>query len=120
MKKFLNRTLLTGALLVPLTLGAQTQTPGDAGTNYESRHEQWKAMRQQLKAEIEAEDQELQQLATQMNNAPADQKPDAIAAVVNKLVEDRLAMHQRFEAMHQQMQGTNGPSSGETNTSPSP
>ncbi|MDB6108601.1 MAG: hypothetical protein JWR69_351 [Pedosphaera sp.] len=106
MKKMIKSSVLMVALAVGASVpaGAQPSTPttnDTSGTNMWMQHrQQMKAMRQQLKADIKAQDDELQQLVTQMNSAPADQKVDAIAAVVSKLVEDRLATHQEMEAMH--------------------
>ena len=66
----------------------------------------------------------MDQLVTEMNNAPENQKLDAVAAVVNKLVEDRLTLHQQWETMHQQMQqlqaGTNAPPAEGTETPQTP
>jgi hypothetical protein len=97
---------LSGVMAIPL--GAQPPEPPNnmSGTNQGmGHHQQMKAMRQQMAADIKAQDAELEQLVTQMNSASADQKVDAIAAVVNKLVEDRLALHNQLESMHQQMGG---------------
>lgn len=94
---------------VAAPVGAQPAMPttnGTGGTNqWMQLHQQMQAMREQRRAEIKAQDAELQQLATQMTNAPADQKVDAVAAVVGKLVEDRLARHEEMEAMHGGMGG---------------
>src|SRR5438874_1449169 len=129
MKKQIKHGLLVGALLAGslIPLHAQPALPGYptgqttnelngtndmGGTNtWRGRHERMHAMRQQWAAEIKQQDAELQQLATQMTNAPAGLKQDAIAAVVGKLVEDRLALHNRIEQMHQHMHpgDTNNP-----------
>src|SRR5579885_3558026 len=50
------------------------------GTNL-TRRQQWQAFHEQMAAEIKQQDTELQQMVTQMNNAPEDQKADAVAAV---------------------------------------
>ena len=127
MKKLIHHGILVGTLLVgaALPLGAQQppQPPDNTGgtnqwTGHHHRHAQWKAMHEQMAAEIKAQDAQLEQLVTQMNNAPPDQKADAVAAVVNQLVEDRLTMHQKWESMHQQMGGTNAPPNQGTGTTP--
>src|SRR5262245_40171477 len=41
------------------------------------------------------QDTELQQLLTEMNQAPADKKTDAIAAVVSKLVQQQTAFREK-------------------------
>lgn len=66
-----------------------------------SMMKQW---REQMRAQIQAQDQELKQLVDQMNGAPATLKMDAVVAVVNKLVQDRLAMHQMMEQHREMMQ----------------
>lgn len=121
MKKLINHGILIGALLAGTALPLAAQTNGTTGeTNQPSRHERWKAMHQQMAAEIKAQDAELEQLVTQMNNAPEAQKADAVAAVVTKLVEDRLALHQQLENLHQHMHGTNMPPDQGTNMVPEP
>jgi hypothetical protein len=99
--------------------GTNAYGTNDFGTNgWHGHHHRWhKQMHQQLAAQIKQEDAELEQLATQMTNAPAGLKQDAIAAVVGKLVEDRLALHAQIEAMHQHMGDTNNAS---TNGIPTP
>ncbi len=121
MKKFINHGILISALLAGTTLPLAAQTPENTGgTNQPPSHAQWKVLRQQMAAEIKAQDAELEQLVTQMNNAPEAQKLDAVAAVVSKLVEDRLAMHQQWEMIHQHMSGTNAPTEPGTETPPPP
>lgn len=125
MKKLIKRGFLVGALLVGTSIPAIAQLPppdSTGGTNqwsgtnqwpgHHGGHGRWGAMHEQMAEQIKAEDAELEQLLTQMTNAPAAQKVDAVSAVVSKLVEDRLAMHQRFEAMHEHMHGTNQPTDG--------
>ncbi|MDB6123604.1 MAG: hypothetical protein JWQ71_2597 [Pedosphaera sp.] len=128
MKKLINHGNLAAALLLgtALSLGAQPAQPPDntGGTNqwmdHHGRHGQWKAMHQELAAETKAQDAELEQLLTQMTNAAPAQKLDAVATVVSKLVEDRLALHQKLESMHgtNAMQGTNAPLDQGTGTLP--
>ncbi len=119
MKKLIKHGILISALLAGTALPLAAQTSGTMGeTNQPSRHAQWKAMRQQMAAEIKAQDAELEQLVTEMNNAPENQKADAVAAVVDKLVADRLAIHQQWETMHQHMGGTNMPPEPSTGTVP--
>src|ERR1700756_180639 len=90
MKKLLNHGILIGALLIgsALPLCAQQDQPADKSGEMEtSRHEEWKAFHEQMRTQIKAQDAELEKLVKQMNSAPKGQKTDAIAAVVNKMVE---------------------------------
>lgn len=130
MKKLIHHGVLVSALLIGASLPAVAQltpsdtTPSDTTgetnqwSGHHMGHEHWKAMHEQMAAEIKAQDAELEQLLTQMTNAPAAQKLDAVSAVVSKLVEDRLAMHQKMESMHEPMHGTNQPTDQGTNTAP--
>src|SRR6266699_2190225 len=45
------------------------------------------------------QDAELDKLVTEMNSAPVDKKLDAVAAVLTKLVEQRMAMHEQMQKM---------------------
>lgn len=136
MKKIMNHAaaVVTAALLVAPALPLPAQPPqfpqppildpgtnaygannwgtNDFGTNgWHGHHHGWhKQMHQQMAAQIKQDDAELAQLAAQMTNAPAGLKQDAIAAVVGKLVQDRLALHAQWEAMHQHMGDTNNAS----------
>lgn len=110
MKKLTIHGILISALLAGAALPLAAQTSGNSGEpNQSPSQAQRKAMHQQMAAEIKAQDAELQQLVKQMNDAPEAKKADAVAAVVNKLVADRLAMHHEWENMRQQMRGTTAP-----------
>ena len=108
MKKLLNHGILISALLTgaALPLCAQQTQPGEMN---ETRRQEWKEFHQQMSAKIKQQDAELEKLVTQMNHAPKNQKTDAIAAVVNKMVEDRLANHKQWETMHEKMHETHAP-----------
>jgi hypothetical protein len=45
------------------------------------------------------QDAELDKLVAEMNNAPDDKKLAAVIAVLNKLIEQRKAMHEQFQKM---------------------
>jgi len=62
-------------------------------------------MHQKMEAEMKTQDAELDRLVAQMNAATGDQKVDAIAAVVTKLVEQRKWMHSQMGGMHKDMMG---------------
>ncbi len=86
-------------------------------------HAQMAEMHQKMDAEMKAQDAELDKLVAAMNSATGEKKVDAIAAVVNKLVEQRKAMHEKMGAMHENMQGgmmKHDMMKGKTESSPSP
>jgi hypothetical protein len=51
----------------------------------------------QMVSNLKEQDAELDQLVAEMNKAPADKKLDAVAAVLNKLVQERKAMHEQMQ-----------------------
>ena len=53
----------------------------------------------QMMANLKEQDTELDQLLAEMNSAPADKKLDAVASVLNKLVQERKAMHEQMQKM---------------------
>ena len=63
---------------------------------------EWK---KKMAEEMKAQDAELDRLAAEMNAATGEKKVDAIAAVLNKMIEQRKAWHSRMEAMHEKMKG---------------
>jgi hypothetical protein len=52
-----------------------------------------------MMSDLKEQDAELDQLVAEMNKAPADKKLDAVAAVLNKLVQERKAMHEMMQRM---------------------
>lgn len=60
-------------------------------------------MREKMMAEMKAQDAELTAQVAEMNDAPADNKIDLIAAAVTHMVEQRTAMHARMEKMQGEM-----------------
>jgi uncharacterized coiled-coil protein SlyX len=88
------------------------------------RHHAWmEEMHQKMEAEMKAEDAELDKLVSEMNTATGEKKVDAIAAVVNKLVEQRKTMHQKMETMTEKMGARRRKwmeEKGTTSPSPSP
>ena len=65
-------------------------------------------MHEQMMAEMKAGDAKLDALVKDMNDAKGDAKLNAIAAVVNELVQQHKTMHGRMGQMHQQMMGGRG------------
>ena len=118
MKKLINHGILITALLAGTALPLAAQTSGNTGeTDHHQSHAQRKEMREKMAAQVKAQDAELEQLVKRMNNAPEGQKADATAAVVSKLVADRLAIHKQLESLHQE-RGTNEPQEQGTGTTP--
>jgi hypothetical protein len=62
-------------------------------------------MHEQMMAEMKAGDAKFDALVKDMNAAAGDAKVNAMAAVVNELVRQHKAMHERMGQMHQQMMG---------------
>jgi hypothetical protein len=62
-------------------------------------------MHEQMMAEMKAADAKLDALVRAMNSATGEKKADAIAAVVNELVNQHKSMHGRMGQMHEQMMG---------------
>jgi len=53
----------------------------------------------QMMSGSKEQDTELDQLVAEMNSAPADKKLDAVATLLNKLVQQRKAMHEQMQKM---------------------
>ena len=53
----------------------------------------------QMMSNLKDQDADVDKLVAEMNNAPADKKLDTVVAVLNKLVEQRKAMHEQMEKM---------------------
>ena len=58
---------------------------------------------QKMMEKIKAQDAELDKLVQEMNAASGDKKVDAIAAIVNKVMEERKAWHAEMESRHAKM-----------------
>jgi predicted component of viral defense system (DUF524 family) len=70
-------------------------------------HEQTHHMmgQDQMMCNWKDQDAELDKLVTDMNSATADKKLDVIAAVLNKLVEQRKTMHEQMQKMMSASEG---------------
>jgi hypothetical protein len=62
-------------------------------------------MREQMMAEMKAADARLDALVRDMNAATGNARIDAVAAVLNELVQQRKAMHERMGKMSEHMTG---------------
>ena len=58
---------------------------------------------QKMMEKIKAQDAELDKLIQEMNAAQGDKKIDAIAAIINKVMEERKAWHAEMEMRHKKM-----------------
>ena len=96
-------TLIAGATLPFIALVAQ-----DSGkTETTDQQQQQSAGTMKMKAMCQGpmmsnwrdQDAELDRLIGEMNNAPADKKLDAVAAILTKLDEQRKAMHEQMQSM---------------------
>jgi hypothetical protein len=91
-------TVIAAATLPLTTIPAedtgQTETPGQKQEQSSDM-----GMKGKMMSNWKDEDVELDKLVVEMNSAPADKKPDAIAAVLTKLVEQRKAMHEHMQKM---------------------
>ena len=115
----ITRAVLVTAIAGLLTLGAgiaqsgvgaeQTtpQIPAPQGTTPQPQPGMANMMKmhEQMMAEMKAGDAKLDALVKDMNVSAGDAKVNAMAAVVNELVRQQKAMHDRMGQMHQQMMG---------------
>jgi len=102
-----SRLALALALALWLPLQARSAEPAQAKGTMEAKGmkccEETKEQRQKMMAEMRAQDAELTAQVAAMNSAPADKKLDLAAAIVTRLVEQRVAMNARMEKMHAEM-----------------
>jgi len=56
-------------------------------------------MHQMMQEEQKLQDAEIDKLVAKMNAATGEKRVDAIVAVVNKLIEQRKAMHEKMAAL---------------------
>ena len=63
------------------------------------------AEHEQMMSRMKAADAELEKLVARMNAAEGNEKVDAIAAVVNKIVEQRQSLRTHMMRMHEHMMG---------------
>jgi hypothetical protein len=97
--------------------------------HHHHHHAMMEEMHQKWDEQMKAEDAELDKLVQQMNTATGQKKMDAMAAVLNKMIEQRKAMHEKMENWQEKMgkwhrkwmekKGMTSPAPG-TKASPSP
>jgi hypothetical protein len=96
---------LTMAIWSPLQSQAVEPVKGESITDSKMM-ECCQAMmkkKQEMMAEMKAQDVALAAQVEKMNSAPADKKLDLTAAVVTRMVEQRTAMHARKSEMQEEM-----------------
>ena len=102
--------LTVGAGIAQRGVGADEATPQSPAPHAMTPQSQpgmadMMKMHEQMMAEMKAGDARLDALARDMNAAAGDAKVNAMAAVVNELVRQQKAMHERMGPMHRQMMG---------------
>jgi hypothetical protein len=80
-----------------------TEAQNKAETDMMARCQAMMTEKQKIRAEIKAQDAELQAQVAKMNSAPQNEKLDLLAAVVTQIVEQRIAMQDRKAGMEEQM-----------------
>ncbi len=65
--------------------------------------QQMKEKKQELMADMKAQDAELTKAVAKINNAPEDQKMGLMAALITSMVEQRTDMHTRKAKMQEEM-----------------
>ena len=76
------------------------------------RHKAMIEMHEKMQSEMQAMDADLNRLLVEMNGATGDKKVEAMAAIINHLVQQHKTMHQRMAAMQMRMmQGMTKPNS---------
>lgn len=80
-------------------MGGEEKTP----VKMMDRCQEMMTQKQQMMADMRAQDAELSAQLAKMNSAPQDQKLDLLAAVVTRMVEQRIAMDERKAKMHDEM-----------------
>jgi hypothetical protein len=101
--------LTLGAGIAQRGVGAEEATPQNPARQGTTQPQPSMAdmmkMHQPMMAEMKAGGAKLDALVKDMNAAAGDAKVNPTAAVVNELVRQQMAMHQRIGQMHQQMIG---------------
>jgi hypothetical protein len=94
------------AAVAILAIAAPSWGEDNPGQPKQNMRQMCSEMMQKMQSEIKSQDAELDQLVKAMNAAKGDQKVQAMAAVVNKLVQQRTAAHAKMAEMcNRMMQG---------------
>lgn len=112
MKKRTNASLvilssLTLAMAIWSPVQAQPVEPTQGKMMMEGkmmeRCQEMKEQKQKIMADMNAQDAELTEQVARMNSAPEDKKLGLLAAVVTRMVEQRIAMNARMAKMQEEM-----------------
>ncbi|GEM_PF-6179442 len=100
--------ILALAMLVGSPVQAETAQPTDEKGVKESKTmancNAMQEQKQKMLDDMKAQDAELTELLAKMNSAPEDKKVASMAAVINRMVEQRIAMDARKAKMEEMMQ----------------
>jgi hypothetical protein len=103
MKSIVITAIGLGLFSVPVfAQGEEKQETGGMMKGHH-HHAMMEEMHQKWEAQMKAEDAELDKLVQQMNAATGEKKVDAMAAVLNKMIEQRKAMHEKMDNMREKM-----------------
>ena len=95
-------TVVTATLLLTSLLAQDSSKtePGDQKQQQSSDTMKMEGIcKGPMMSNLKDQDTELDKLVAEMNNAPAEKKLDAVAAVLTKLVEQRKTMHEQMQRM---------------------
>jgi gas vesicle protein len=99
--KMPNFVLLLAGVLLAAVVGAQ-----HAPTSGKQQHPNCQQMMSRMHAhmaDMKAMDAEIKSKAAAMNAAQGDRKVDAMAEVINEMVDQRLKMHEKMMSMRNEM-----------------
>jgi hypothetical protein len=114
MKALQMSVALTVFMLLPQAILAQANDPfaphHDASkpanrTPDDAPMRQMMEMHEKMQAEMQSADGQLDALLAEMNGSTGEKKVEAIAALLNRLIQERKAMQHRMAEMHMQMMG---------------
>jgi hypothetical protein len=90
---------LIAATLPLTTILAEETSQTETSDQKQEQSSDTMGMKGKMMSNWKEQDAELDKLVAEMNSAPADNKLDAVAAVLTKLVEQRKAMHEQMRKM---------------------
>jgi cell division protein FtsL len=96
MKSTRTAAVVIAGLLQSATLLAQE--PGSMQGMDKQKHREMMPRHAKMMEEQKAQDAEIDKLMAEMNAASGEKRVDAIVAVINKLVQQRKAMHEKMAA----------------------
>jgi uncharacterized protein HemX len=95
------------ALAIWTPIQSQSAEPAEGKMMTEAKMmehcQEMKEQKQKMKEDMKAQDSELTKQIAEMNHAPKDKKMDLMAAVITRMVEQRIAMDARKAKMEEEM-----------------